>query len=222
MQHQINQSIYQHVNQHADDIFKIFAQCNPNPKIELNYTNLFTLAIAVILSAQATDKRVNKVTAELFKICQSPEEIIALGENNLRQYIRSIGLYNNKTHNILKLSQILVERFNSVLPTDFNIMITLPGIGRKTANVILNTWLDYPCMPVDTHLFRTSKRLNLAFGSTPQKVEQELMINIPSQWQILANRWLVLHGRYICKAIKPKCNECIIRHFCPYVDQNIK
>ena len=200
----------------SDKIFSILSSINDDPKTELEYTNLFTLLVAVSLSAQATDKSVNKATKSLFLVADSPEKMILLEENGLKSYINSIGLYNTKAKNIIKLSKEILEKFSGEVPLDFESLISLPGVGRKTANVILNCWLKIPTMPVDTHVFRVSKRIGLAYGRTPEQVEKELMKNIPQKWLINAHHFLILHGRYICKARKPECSICPISHLCEY------
>ncbi len=206
----------------ADKIFQIFSSENPEPKTELEYTNLFTLLVAVSLSAQATDISVNKATKSLFKIADSPEKMLELGENRLRSYIKTIGLYNKKAKNIILLSKILVEKYKGEVPLSFDELYTFPGVGRKTANVILNSWLKIPTMPVDTHVFRVAKRIGLSTGTTPEKVEKELIANIPSKWLTYAHHWLILHGRYICKARKPACSICHISHYCKYFKETLE
>jgi endonuclease-3 len=197
-----------------DKIFEVFASRNPHPSTELKFSNEFTLAVAVILSAQATDIAVNKATRELFIDHNSPEKILALGEEGLKKYIKTIGLYNSKAKNIISLCRILIEKYEGKIPQDFDALITLPGIGRKTANVILNCAFGLPRIAVDTHVFRVSNRIGLAHSSSFDEVEKQLMHNIPPKWRKDAHNWLVLHGRYICKARKPLCEECPINKYC--------
>ena len=187
---------------------------NPNPKSELEYVNPYTLLVAVVLSAQATDKSVNLATRELFKVVDSPEKMLALGEAGLIPYIKSIGLYKNKAANIIKLSQQLIDDFGSKVPDDRDKLMTLHGVGRKTANVVLNVIFHQPTMPVDTHLLRICPKIGLAEGTTPEQVEQSLLERIPPEYLEHAHHWLLLHGRYVCTARNPKCNECIIADIC--------
>lgn len=199
-----------------NQIFKIFQKINPSPKTELIYTNNFTLLIAVILSAQATDVSVNKATKTLFLQYDSPEKILKLGEEGLKKYIKSIGLYNAKAKNIWALAEILIKEYNSQVPTNFEQLIKLPGVGRKTANVVLNCAFNHPTLAVDTHVFRVARRLGLAQSNTSEKVEKELIAIIPGKWLSHAHHWLILHGRYICKAKKPDCNICLLQKYCEY------
>ena len=187
---------------------------NPNPKSELDYVNPYTLLVAVVLSAQATDKSVNLATKELFKIADTPQKMLALGLDGLIPYIKSIGLYKNKGANIIKLSQQLIDDFNSTVPDTREELMTLRGVGRKTANVVLNVIFHKPTMPVDTHLLRICPKIGLAQGSTPEEVEQSLLERIPPEYLEHAHHWLLLHGRYVCTARNPKCKECIIRDIC--------
>lgn len=187
---------------------------NPSPKSELEYVNPYTLLVAVVLSAQATDKSVNLATRELFKVVDSPEKMLALGEAGLIPYIKSIGLYKNKAANIIKLSQQLIDDFESQVPDTREKLMTLRGVGRKTANVVLNVIFHQPTMPVDTHLLRICPKIGLAEGTTPEQVEQSLLQRIPPQYLEHAHHWLLLHGRYVCTARNPKCNECIINEIC--------
>ena len=202
-----------------EKIFQIYSKNNPNPTTELKFTNNFTLAIAVILSAQATDISVNKATKSFFKTYDTPEKILDLGEDGLKTYIKTIGLYNSKAKNIIALCKILIDKYNSKIPEKFDKLIKLPGIGRKTANVILNCAFGKPTMAVDTHVFRVSHRIGLSTGKTPEKVEQDLLKKIPLKWQNHAHHWLILHGRYTCKARKPLCMECKIREYCKYYNK---
>ena len=195
-------------------IMERLKKANPNPKSELDYVNPYTLLVAVVLSAQATDKSVNLATRELFKVVDSPEKMIALGEAGLIPYIKSIGLYKNKAANIIKLSQQLIDDFESQVPDTREKLMTLRGVGRKTANVVLNVIFHQPTMPVDTHLLRICPKIGLAEGKTPEEVEQSLLQRIPPQYLEHAHHWLLLHGRYVCTARNPKCNECIIGDIC--------
>ena len=203
------------------EIMEIFNQREPNPKCELNYTNAYTLLVAVVLSAQSTDKGVNKATQELFKVADTPQKMIALGLENLKSYIKTIGLYNNKAKNIIALSEELVKNHQGIVPEDRNILETLPGVGRKTANVVLNVWFNQPTLAVDTHVMRISHRLNLSDGKTPLKVEEDLLKVLPQNYVKNANHWLVLFGRYICKAQKPDCANCPLQKFCHSTDKLI-
>lgn len=214
---QISKSILS--KQEVEAIFNAFEESDPNPKGELDYVNLFTLLVAVVLSAQATDKGVNKATKELFAIADSPEKMFGLGLEKLTNHIKSIGLYRNKAKNTLALSKILVEQYNSKVPNDREALISLPGVGRKTANVVLNIGFGQPTIAVDTHLFRISNRTGLAIGKTPLEVEKILLKVIPKKYLLHAHHWLILHGRYICKARKPDCAHCIISKWCKYEDK---
>ncbi len=197
-------------------IFAIFKKHNSQPTTELKYASNFELLVAVVLSAQATDISVNKATAKLFLKAKTPEEIIALGLVKLEYYIKSIGLYKNKAKNILNLSKILVEEYNSKVPNNYEALISLPGVGRKTANVILNTAFGQPVIAVDTHIFRVSNRLGIAKGKTPLEIEEKLQKTIPKEYKHDAHHWLILHGRYVCKARKPDCEHCLISKYCDY------
>ena len=203
------------------EIMEIFNQRDPNPKCELNYTNAYTLLVAVVLSAQSTDKGVNKATEELFKVADTPQKMLSLGVENLKTYIKTIGLYNNKAKNIIALSEELVKNHQGIVPEDRNILETLPGVGRKTANVVLNVWFNQPTLAVDTHVMRISHRLNLSDGKTPLKVEEDLLKVLPQNYVKNANHWLVLFGRYICKAQKPDCLNCPLQKFCHSTDKLI-
>lgn len=196
-------------------IFEIFSKNNPNPKTELISNNEFTLLVAIVLSAQATDKGVNKATEKLFKIADSAEKIYALGEENLKTYIKTIGLYNSKAKNIIALSKKLIE-MNNVIPNDLTELQKLPGVGRKTANVFLNCARKQPLIGVDTHVERVSNRIGIVNAKNPLETEKKLTKKIPNQWKLHAHHWLILHGRYICKARKPECNNCMIIDLCKY------
>lgn len=198
------------------EIFLRFRKANPKPTTELVYHSQFELLIAVILSARATDKSVNKVTAVLFKVAKTPESILKLGVTGLKQHINKIGLYNSKAVNIIKTCQILVDKFHSRVPHDRESLESLPGVGRKTANVILNTCFKEPVIAVDTHIFRVSQRIGLAKAKTPLEVERQLMNVIPKEFLHDAHHWLILLGRYVCVARKPHCPECLINDLCEY------
>ena len=199
-------------------VFSRWEKQNPAPTSELDYVNPFTLLVAVVLSAQATDKSVNKATESLFKVVDTPEKMVDLGEEGLIPYIKSIGLYRNKGKNIIKLSQKLIDDFNSEVPSNRDDLMTLPGVGRKTANVVLNVVFHQPTMPVDTHLLRVSPKIGLATGNTPETVEKSLLERIPPQYLQHAHHWILLHGRYICTARNPKCDECLINDICKHND----
>lgn len=204
------------------EIFKRFKKKNPHPTTELKYSSSFELLIAVILSARATDKGVNKATEQLFKDANTPQKILDLGLSKFKDYIKTIGLYNTKAANIMKTCKILVDEHHGRVPRDRKALESLPGVGRKTANVILNTAFGEPTIAVDTHIFRVSKRIGLAHGTTPKAVEQELLKIIPDKYLKDAHHWLILHGRYVCVARKPKCPECIIRDLCKYPNKTKK
>jgi len=201
----------------AETIGSIFARlqaANPEPEGELHYVNAFTLLVAVVLSAQATDAGVNKATAELFKIADTPEQMAALGVSRLEDFIRTIGLYRNKAKNVIALSQMLIGDYDSAVPATREALESLPGVGRKTANVVLNIAFGEPTLAVDTHIFRISNRLGLAPGKTPLEVEEGLERAVPEHYKLHAHHWLILHGRYICKARKPECWRCPIATLC--------
>lgn len=197
-----------------DVVFSRWQKQLPNPSSELDYVNAFTLLVAVVLSAQATDKSVNKATASLFKVADTPEKMAALGEETLISYIRTIGLYKNKAKNVIALSKMLISDFNSQVPDSMEELIKLPGVGRKTANVVLNVVFKKPTMPVDTHLLRISPKIGLATGNTPEQVEKSLLERIPKKYLYNAHHWILLHGRYVCTAKKQKCEQCIICDLC--------
>ena len=191
-------------------------KANPEPKGELDYTNPFTLLVAVVLSAQATDVGVNKATGPLFKKADTPEKMATLGESKLKNYIKTIGLYNAKAKNVIKLSRMLIEDYDSRVPESREALEKLPGVGRKTANVVLNIAFEHPTIAVDTHLFRLGNRTGLAKGKTPLEVEKNLEKATPAEFMQHAHHWLILHGRYICKARKPDCPNCMVREQCGY------
>lgn len=202
-------------------VFERFKKQNPDPKSELQYKNEYTLLVAVVLSAQATDKSVNKATEPLFKKVDTPQKMVRLGEEALIEYIKSIGLYRNKAKNIIALSKMLVEDFGGEVPDNREDLMKLPGVGRKTANVVLNVVFDKPTMPVDTHLLRISPKIGLAEGNTPETVEASLVERIPAKYMSHAHHWLILHGRYVCTARSPKCDECIISDICKHNEDNM-
>ena len=202
-----------------DEFFRRLAADNPAPKTELEYINPYTLLVAVVLSAQATDIGVNKATGPLFKIVQTPQQMLELGEERLRQYIRTIGLFNTKAKNVIKLSEILVAEHGGEVPRKRKELEALPGVGRKTANVVLNVAFGQTTIAVDTHIFRVSNRTGLAKGKTPEEVERKLVRYVPARWKPHAHHWLILHGRYICKARKPDCPACVVRDLCAYPDK---
>ncbi|MCE7887827.1 MAG: endonuclease III [Alphaproteobacteria bacterium PRO2] len=199
--------------------FAILKAKNPEPKSELEYTNPYTLLVAVVLSAQATDTGVNKATKELFKKVSTPREMVALGLERLKTHIKTIGLFNTKAKNIIALSEILIREHNGQIPKTRDELVKLPGVGRKTANVVLNVAFGEPTMAVDTHIFRVSNRTNLAPGKTVEQVEDKLMKVVPKQFAMHAHHWLILHGRYICKARTPLCAECPVYNQCEYKDK---
>jgi endonuclease III len=202
-----------------DEFFRRLSALNPDPKTELKYTNPYTLLVAVVLSAQATDTGVNKATGALFEKIKTPEQMLALGENGLKKYIKTIGLFNAKAKNIIALSKMLVEKFHSTVPRTHEDLQTLPGVGRKTANVVLNVVYGEPTLAVDTHVFRVANRTGLAKGTTPEEVEQKLIKCVPKKWLSHAHHWLILHGRYVCKARAPLCPTCVVRDLCTYKDK---
>jgi endonuclease-3 len=199
-----------------EEFFARLAKANPNPRGELDFINPYTLLVAVVLSAQATDASVNKATEPLFKIADTPEKMLKLGEAKLKGYIKTIGLFNTKAKNVIKLSEILVKEFGSKVPADRDVLQTLPGVGRKTANVVLNIAFGEPTMAVDTHIFRVGNRTGLAPGKTPLDVELKLEKRVPEQYRLHAHHWLILHGRYVCKARKPDCPICVVRDLCQF------
>jgi endonuclease-3 len=198
------------------EIYSRLRERNPRPETELNYVNPFELLIAVILSAQATDVGVNKATAKLYPVANTPQAILDLGVAGLKTYIKTIGLYNAKAENIIKTCRILLERHDGEVPRSREELEALPGVGRKTANVILNTAFGEPTIAVDTHIFRVSNRTGIAKGKTPLEVEKRLVRLTPDEFKRDAHHWLILHGRYTCKARKPECPDCVIRDLCEY------
>lgn len=203
------------------EIFTRFRDHCAEPKGELDHTNAFTLVVAVALSAQATDKGVNKATRGLFAVADTPEKMLALGEEGVIEHIKTIGLFRNKAKNVIKLSQRLVDEFDGVVPQSRAALESLPGVGRKTANVVLNMWFKYPAQAVDTHIYRIGNRAGIAPGKDVVAVERAIEDHIPVEFAQHAHHWLILHGRYICKARKPACGACIIRDLCPYEDKTL-
>ena len=204
------------------EVFECFKKKNPHPAPELNAPNPYCFLVSVVLSAQATDKSVNTATAPLYKIVQTPEQMLALGKDSLISYIKPIGLYNAKATHIMELSQKLIDNFNSQVPQTREELMSLPGVGRKTANVILNVIFKQPTMPVDTHILRVAPKIGLAEGNTPESVEKSLLERVPGTYLNDAHHWILLHGRYTCTAQKPKCTECIINSICLHNEVNKK
>ena len=202
-----------------EEIFRRFSIQRPEPKGELEHVNPFTLVVAVALSAQATDAGVNKATRALFKVADTPEKMLALGEDKVRDYIKTIGLYRNKAKNVIALSQRLVDVYGGEVPKTREELVTLPGVGRKTANVVMSMAFGIPTIAVDTHIFRIANRLRLAPGKTPDEVEDKLLRIIPKHWLYHAHHWLILHGRYCCKARKPECERCVIADICKSLEK---
>ena len=200
-------------------VFERFKKFNPNPLPELYAPNPYCFLLSVVLSAQATDKSVNAATAPLYEIVRSPEQMLELGRERLISYIRSIGLYNSKADHIMALSRKLIEDFNGTVPDTREGLMTLPGVGRKTANVILNVVFHQPTMPVDTHLLRICPKIGIAAGTTPLEVEKSLLERVPQEYLLHAHHWLLLHGRYVCTARRPSCETCVISEFCLYQRQ---
>lgn len=205
-----------------DDIYDFFNRLharNPEPKSDLEYTNAYTLLVAVTLSAQATDIGVNKATSSLFEVANTPEKMQALGIDKLKNYIKTIGLYNNKAKNVIAMADILISDFDSEVPGTRKELMRLPGVGRKTANVVLNIAFGQPTMAVDTHIFRVSNRTGLALGKNPDAVEQALLKVVPDNFAMHAHHWLILLGRYTCKARKPECQNCPVYDLCQFTDK---
>ncbi len=202
-----------------EDVFRRLAAANPDPRAELEYINPYTLLVAVVLSAQATDAGVNKATRPLFKAVSTPAAMLRLGEEGLRDYIRTIGLFNTKAKNVIKLSQILVDRHGGEVPADAAMLESLPGVGAKTAKVVLNVAFGVPVIAVDTHIFRLSNRLGMVKTKTPNETMKRLEAIVPEQYRLNAHHWLILHGRYICVARKPRCPDCILRDLCEFKDK---
>jgi endonuclease-3 len=201
------------------EIFRRWREANPHPTTELNFANPFELLVAVTLSAQSTDKGVNKATDKLFKVANTPQAILDLGLEGLRDYIKTIGLYNNKAKNVYATCEILVEKHGGEVPDDREALEALPGVGRKTANVVLNTAFGHPTMAVDTHIFRLANRTGIAKGKNVVEVEKGLLRHIPKEFMVDAHHWLILHGRYICVARKPRCAACLISDLCDFKEK---
>ena len=201
------------------EIFSRWREANPHPKTELNYSSPFELLVAVALSAQSTDKGVNKATDKLFPVANTPQAIYDLGEDGLKEYIKTIGLYNSKAKHIIQACKMLIELHDSVVPENRKDLEALPGVGRKTANVILNTAFGHPTMAVDTHIFRVGNRTGIAKGKNVVEVEKKLLRFIPKEFMVDAHHWLILHGRYICVARKPKCAACLISDLCDFKEK---
>ncbi|MDH3229113.1 MAG: endonuclease III [Alphaproteobacteria bacterium] len=199
-----------------EEFFRRLEARNPDPRGELEYINPFTLLVAVVLSAQATDVGVNKATGPLFAVADTPQKMVALGEARLREYIRTIGLFNTKAKNVIALSRALIDAHGGAVPQDRAALERLPGVGRKTANVVLNIAFAVPTIAVDTHIFRVGNRTGLAPGKTPLAVEQKLEKAVPAKYKLHAHHWLILHGRYVCKARKPDCPACVVNDLCGY------
>lgn len=202
------------------EIFKRFHAQNPNPTTELKFSTPFELLIAVLLSAQSTDVGVNKATDKLFKVANTPQTILSLGLTKLKTYVKTIGLYNTKAKHIMETCQILIDTYDGQVPDNRDALVKLPGVGRKTANVILNTAFGQDTMAVDTHIFRVSNRTGIAPGKNVLIVEKELEKNVPKPYRHDAHHWLILHGRYVCTARKPKCGECLISDLCEWAEKN--
>lgn len=206
-----------------EDIHSFFSRlqkANPNPKSELEYTNTYTLLVAVALSAQSTDVGVNKATRTLFQKADTPQKMLDLGIDALKEHIKTIGLYNNKAKNVISAAKIIIDQYDGTVPCTRTELITLPGVGRKTANVVLNVAFKQPTMAVDTHIFRVANRTGLAAGKTPNAVEKALLKATPEEFALHAHHWLILHGRYICKARKPDCTHCPILDICQFKEKN--
>jgi endonuclease-3 len=201
------------------EILERLRAANPHPTTELNFSSPFELLIAVILSAQATDVGVNKATDKLFPVANTPEAMYALGLEGLKDYIKTIGLFNSKAKNVLETCRILITKHQSIVPENREALEALPGVGRKTANVVLNTAFGWPTIAVDTHIFRVSNRTKLAMGKTVEKVEEKLLKVVPAEFKVDVHHWLILHGRYTCVARKPRCGSCIIEDLCEFKDK---
>ena len=203
------------------EIFTRFQAAEAEPRGELEHVNVYTLLVAVALSAQATDAGVNKATRGLWPVADTPEKMLALGEDGLIEHIKTIGLFRNKARNVIQLSRILVDRYGGQVPSSRAALQSLPGVGRKTANVVLNMWWGLPAQAVDTHIFRVGNRTGIAPGKTVEAVERAIEDNVPAEFQRHAHHWLILHGRYICVARKPRCGDCLIRDLCPFEEKTL-
>ena len=212
----MNMAVKNMTKKQIQTFFERLRAQRPHPETELNFSSPFELLVAVTLSAQATDVSVNKATDKLFPVANTPEAIYALGVDGLKEYIKTIGLYNSKAENVIKACQMLIEKHNSIVPNNRTDLEALPGVGRKTANVVLNTAFGMPTMAVDTHIFRVGNRTGLAVGKNVLEVEQRLLKVIPKEFIVDSHHWLILHGRYTCKALKPQCAQCIIEDLCEY------
>lgn len=204
-----------------DELFARLAAARPDPRSELDYVNPFTLLVAVLLSAQMTDAGVNKATKPLFAKYKTPQAMVKLGEEKLLPYLKSINYNRTKTKNVIAMSHALIEHFGGAVPEDREALESLPGVGRKTANVVLNVAFGHPTMAVDTHVFRVCNRTGLAAGKDPLEVEAKLLKVVPAQWAVHAHHWLILHGRYVCKAKKPDCGTCVLRDLCGFKEKNL-
>ncbi|MBL8709535.1 MAG: endonuclease III [Rhodospirillaceae bacterium] len=202
-----------------ETFFSRLQAADPEPRGELNYVNPYTLLVAVVLSAQATDVGVNKATAKLFQIVDTPQKMLKLGEAKLKEHIKTIGLFNTKAKNVMALSEILVREFKGEVPRNREVLQTLPGVGRKTANVVLNIAFGEPTIAVDTHIFRVANRTGLAPGKDVLKVEAALEKRVPDKFKLHCHHWLILHGRYVCKARKPECGNCVVRDLCQFKEK---
>lgn len=203
----------------VDTFFQRMAAANPEPRTELDSVNPYTFLVSVVLSAQTTDKGVNKATAPLYTKVKTPQAMLELGEEGLKEFIKTIGFYNVKSKSVMKLSQALVDKFGGEVPKTQEELMELPGVGRKTANVVLNQCWGKPVIAVDRHVLRVANRTGLAKGETPEEIEEQLMNVVPDKWKRHAHHWLVLHGRYVCMARKPNCPECLVRDLCAYKDK---
>lgn len=201
------------------EVFTRFRDAEAEPKGELHHVNAYTLVVAVALSAQATDAGVNKATAKLFEIADTPEKMLTLGEEGLIEHIKTIGLYRNKAKNVIKMARILIDDYDGQVPSSRAALQSLPGVGRKTANVVLNMWWKQPAQAVDTHIFRVGNRTGIAPGKDVDAVERSIEDNVPAEFQLHAHHWLILHGRYVCVARKPKCQACLIADLCQFEEK---
>ena len=203
------------------EIFARFRAAEPEPRGELDHVNAYTLLVAVALSAQATDAGVNKATRALFQVADTPEKMLDLGEDGLTEYIKTIGLFRNKAKNVIRMSRILVDDYGGEVPASRAALQSLPGVGRKTANVVLNMWFRHPAQAVDTHIFRVGNRTGIAPGKDVDAVERAIEDHVPAEYQLHSHHWLILHGRYTCVARQPKCPACLIRDLCAYEDKTV-
>jgi len=204
-----------------DRIFRLLSKENPHPKTELKYINQYTFLISVVLSAQSTDVSVNKVTKDLFKIAKNPKEMLDLGEKNLKKFIKTIGLYNSKAKNVILLSKAIIKKYNNKIPEEFDKLVSLPGVGNKTASVYQNAILKLPRIAVDTHVFRVSNRLGIVKTKTADQTQLQLEKIIPKKWKMNAHQLLILHGRRVCKSQNPSCDQCLLNKWCSYNQVNL-